>query len=317
MKNIFEIIANYFSRLIKKNERFKTLDEEYNTIKEQSIESEKKLNDTIKKIQKIKDLLNEISLLQMELAYSLNEMAVGDLNITQKLNSFTEVIREIIDEHEYFDTCLTERLLIPLNSFANQYKSLHSREKELETRRNKMEKSKKQMIQSRKKQRNLGKLNELERDYSNKKNHYMKLRNELKNDRSLLLKVMPSVSFDIANQFVREGWGCLMLKRNLWERIQEVFEESDYKSIDSFTSIITSQTSSETNTKMKTSMKDQSNIFNARVLYDYEPKNEKELKLKEGDWIHVFSTDGYWWEGEQNGVVGLFPSNYVIKDVTL
>ena len=122
---------------------------------------------------------------------------------------------------------------------------------------------------------------------------------------------------NLANQFVREGWGCLFLKKNLWERMREVFEDCDCKSIDSYTSIITTQVSSESIIKLSPSEPNESNVFNARILYDYEPKNEKELRLKEGEWIHVLSTDGYWWEGEQNGIVGLFPSNYVIKDISL
>lgn len=317
MTNLYEIIINYLSRIQKKNNQWKTIDEEYTTIKEKSIESEKKLFDTIKKIEKIKELLKEISLLQIDLSYSLNEMAVGDLQITQKLNSFNEVIRDMLYDHQQFDTLLSERLLLPLNSFSNQYKYLHTREKELERRKHLMEKSKKQLIYSRQKRSHIGKIMNMERNYTRKKEFYMKLRNELKNDRTLLLKVMPTISFDIANQFVREGWGCLFLKQTLWERMKEIFEEYDSKSIDLYTSIITSESSSESNKKSNSIISNESSIFNARVLYNYEPKNDKELRLKEGDWIHVLSTDGYWWEGEQNGIIGVFPSNYVIKDISL
>lgn len=53
----------------------------------------------------------------------------------------------------------------------------------------------------------------------------------------------------------------------------------------------------------------------AKVLHDYAPQNEDELKLTKGDTIvvlnkEVFNTEG-WWEGELNGKVGLFPENFV------
>ena len=67
----------------------------------------------------------------------------------------------------------------------------------------------------------------------------MKLRNELQNDRLLLLKVLPTISHCIAQQFVMEGWGCLFLKNTLWNRISKVFQLNSTQSISSFTSIIT------------------------------------------------------------------------------
>ena len=143
--NLFEKVILKITSYLKKNEKNKYIDEEYIMIKEKSLESEKKLLDTIKKIENIKILLKEVSLLQMDLSYSLNEMAVGDLQIVQQLNSFTDVIRELITQQEQFEICLSERLLFPLSSFSNQFKSLQTREKELEKRKHSMEKTMKQI----------------------------------------------------------------------------------------------------------------------------------------------------------------------------
>jgi SH3 domain len=47
-------------------------------------------------------------------------------------------------------------------------------------------------------------------------------------------------------------------------------------------------------------------------LYDYEKLDEDELDIKEGSILKVIEKiDDGWWMGEQNGVTGLFPSNYV------
>lgn len=53
----------------------------------------------------------------------------------------------------------------------------------------------------------------------------------------------------------------------------------------------------------------------AKVMFDYEPENPDELKLTEGDIVVVTNqnipdTEG-WWEGELNGIAGVFPSNFV------
>ncbi|XP_059620996.1 SH3 domain-containing kinase-binding protein 1 [Phlebotomus argentipes] len=51
-----------------------------------------------------------------------------------------------------------------------------------------------------------------------------------------------------------------------------------------------------------------------RVLFPYEPLNEDELELLEGDIITILSKDlpdKGWWKGELRGKVGVFPDNFV------
>uniref|UniRef100_A0A8C8S227 Intersectin 2 n=1 Tax=Pelusios castaneus TaxID=367368 RepID=A0A8C8S227_9SAUR len=48
------------------------------------------------------------------------------------------------------------------------------------------------------------------------------------------------------------------------------------------------------------------------AMYDYVANNEDELSFSKGQIINVLSKDDAdWWQGEINGVTGLFPSNYV------
>ncbi|XP_074847443.1 intersectin-2 isoform X2 [Carettochelys insculpta] len=48
------------------------------------------------------------------------------------------------------------------------------------------------------------------------------------------------------------------------------------------------------------------------AMYDYAANNEDELSFSKGQIINVLNKDDVdWWQGEINGVTGLFPSNYV------
>ncbi|XP_036079855.1 intersectin-2 isoform X2 [Rousettus aegyptiacus] len=48
------------------------------------------------------------------------------------------------------------------------------------------------------------------------------------------------------------------------------------------------------------------------AMYDYVANNEDELNFSKGQFINVLNKDDPdWWQGEINGVTGLFPSNYV------
>uniref|UniRef100_A0A3B3RLK1 Intersectin 2 n=1 Tax=Paramormyrops kingsleyae TaxID=1676925 RepID=A0A3B3RLK1_9TELE len=48
------------------------------------------------------------------------------------------------------------------------------------------------------------------------------------------------------------------------------------------------------------------------TMYDYKAGNEDEMSFSKGQLINVLNKDDAdWWKGELNGVVGLFPTNYV------
>lgn len=51
-----------------------------------------------------------------------------------------------------------------------------------------------------------------------------------------------------------------------------------------------------------------------KVLYAYNPLNEDELKLSEGDVVTILNKelpDKGWWKGELRGKIGVFPDNFV------
>lgn len=56
----------------------------------------------------------------------------------------------------------------------------------------------------------------------------------------------------------------------------------------------------------------------ARVVFDYEAREEGELTIHEGDEVEVLDTDDAWWIGRIGDREGEFPSNYVtVDEITL
>jgi len=57
----------------------------------------------------------------------------------------------------------------------------------------------------------------------------------------------------------------------------------------------------------------QNNAPKCKALYNYTAQENDELTLRKGDIITIIKEHPDWWEGEINGVVGVFPANYVTK----
>ena len=57
-------------------------------------------------------------------------------------------------------------------------------------------------------------------------------------------------------------------------------------------------------------------FFRYRALYNYNPQNDDEVELKEGDIVYVMEKcDDGWFVGtsQRTGIFGTFPGNYVSK----
>lgn len=53
-------------------------------------------------------------------------------------------------------------------------------------------------------------------------------------------------------------------------------------------------------------------VAKCQVLYNYDPQQSDELRIVEGDVINVIhKQEDDWWQGELNGIVGIFPATYV------
>ena len=47
------------------------------------------------------------------------------------------------------------------------------------------------------------------------------------------------------------------------------------------------------------------------VRYEFNPRNQRELSLRQDARVVVLKRQGNWWYGELDGNVGFFPKNYV------
>ena len=53
-------------------------------------------------------------------------------------------------------------------------------------------------------------------------------------------------------------------------------------------------------------------VGECRVLYEYTANESDELTITPGDIIQIIDKyDTEWWQGELNGIVGIFPASYV------
>ncbi|GAT99345.1 hypothetical protein CL6EHI_097070 [Entamoeba histolytica] len=91
-------MRNEMFKLFTKVKRVKTVDQEYQMIREKSIESEKKLFSTLQTIIKLKNTLHEAALLQVEISYSLCEMTLNNLKATQLTNSILNASQDIMNQ---------------------------------------------------------------------------------------------------------------------------------------------------------------------------------------------------------------------------
>jgi len=55
-------------------------------------------------------------------------------------------------------------------------------------------------------------------------------------------------------------------------------------------------------------------LKHVKALYDYTGTDENELSFRTSDVIIILATkpNSLWWQGELNGKIGIFPSNYVV-----
>ncbi|ELP94181.1 hypothetical protein EIN_185880 [Entamoeba invadens IP1] len=296
----------------KKNKKGKTFDEEFQTIRERSRQTEQRLQGVANKISKLKAILQEASILQVDISNCLSELAVDNPHTTQVVNGLYEVTNEILKEQEKYNSSVFYKVEIPLLSFLEQFKILNNRDMELLKRRKEFLKAQSEVTKKKKKNNfeYVEKANEL---YRKQKEKYMALRNEINSDRSVVMRVVPVVVEDITKKMTLEGCGCLRMNDTTWKKLTAVAQNCDKRGVETLCELITPPGKSAVTQEVVLSKI--SSVFHARVVYNYNALKQNELTLREGDWVTVLSSNGQWWEGELNGTVGIFPANYVIRDV--
>jgi signal transducing adaptor molecule len=91
-------------------------------------------------------------------------------------------------------------------------------------------------------------------------------------------------------------------------RSQQPVTNSLYPSMQQPTSTSTAAVTTTTHTN--------GNEKKVKALYDFEAAEDNEVTFKAGDILFITDdSDQHWWKGINNGVEGLFPANFVTKNL--
>ncbi|EDR28864.1 hypothetical protein, conserved [Entamoeba dispar SAW760] len=140
---------------------------------------------------------------------------------------------------------------------------LSRRDCELEERRKKMDKMKQHLVKKKGKKLACSYLISITKKYQESKEEYLEMRNELKNDRNMLLKTFPEIAESIGKGFIREGWGCLLMNSRIWERVSQGLWKDEEKSILEVSDVITN--SIKTHSIQNNITRKPTNVFHGRV----------------------------------------------------
>ncbi|KAL7716089.1 hypothetical protein QTN25_006412 [Entamoeba marina] len=77
-----------FSKMLSHFSVESTMDQEFNVTKERADEAERKLHGVVSKISRLKSILLEAAILQVDISLSLSEIASGDKNVVEEVNAF-------------------------------------------------------------------------------------------------------------------------------------------------------------------------------------------------------------------------------------
>ncbi|GAB1227390.1 hypothetical protein ENUP19_0338G0002 [Entamoeba nuttalli] len=216
---------------------------------------------------------------------------VNDSRIVDILNSIEKTGFEEIEQD----------LIYPLRQHIEYYDDLQRRIDDCHKTRIDMDRHKEKLESLMKKTGKEGKIKEYQIKFDAEKERYSKLRSDIINETECLEEERMTIARPIMSSLLVCYTKYLNSVSKGWKQIEETMKE-----------IPPNFQFSEEQHKIIPVIGAKSEQYKkVQSLYYFEPNEENELLLNEGDIIKVYKEDGEWWYGENNGKTGYFPSNYV------
>lgn len=324
----------------------KTIDDELRELKVELQNMQKRLKKSSSDFSKLPDAGRTSTVCHM------NAMKSG-MEVMADVSCFEEsyaVFEEIDQKESLYGVKIKEEVIEPLKKLMEMLNIIEKRMKTLEQRRLDMDAaaSKVESI-SKKKDDKKHNLPEAEMKFTDAKDNYDYLRNEVVQDTKKALDEVKKQYPQLCVNCLKSYTDYVNELNEIWSKVPEIIKSQEQYTLPSempitpqeqsmvieenvrlmknkSVSIVSDSFAVATTVPVAQSMNSsklppappkksaqQPSASVVVALYDYDATEEGELSFKEGDQIKVLDNSGDWWMGELKGQTGMFPSNYVQK----
>jgi endophilin-A len=311
---------------------------------------QKRLKKSSSDFSKLPDVGRSSTIAHMNAMKSVMEV-MADVSCFEESYS---VFEEMDQKEMLYGVKIKEEVIDPIKKLMEMLNIIERRMKTLEERRLDMDaaSSKVESISKKKEDKQHG-LQEAEIRFTDAKDNYDYLRNEVVHDTKKALDEVKKEYPQLCVNCLKSYTDYVNELNEIWSKVPEIIKSQEQYTIptempitpqeqsmvieenvklmknktisivsDPFAIATTVPVANETAKSMNTSKpppalpKKSIQTPSASVvvaLYDYDATDDGELSFKEGDQIKVIDNSGDWWMGELKGQTGMFPSNYVQK----
>ncbi|BFU21679.1 SH3 domain containing protein [Entamoeba histolytica HM-1:IMSS-B] len=308
----------------------KSEDKEFQNINKEIIEKEKKMKEIIERVSKITTSAEKLIRIPKEVFLILHDCSGEKSKAKEESERMINVFSSMEEGGKHIKEIIYCQVIEPMKIFIEEWKVYYKRINIMKNRKIDMDRHFEKLEQIKKKgQKKQNGKKEAEAKYKASKETYILIRNEIINDISKLNERINEINEKIESSIIlgfTEYINCLNLS---WDKVPEMLRNMNTGDINTQPTYTPNDQSMINETKqhnneikeykyenienvIQESMKKEEEHEEVVVCqFAYSAENETELSLKEGDKIKILNKKGDWWQGECQGNIGFFPSNYV------
>ncbi|GAB1225124.1 hypothetical protein ENUP19_0242G0021 [Entamoeba nuttalli] len=307
----------------------KTVDKEFKNMNKEIIEKEKKIKEIIERVSKIPISAEKLIGIPKEVILILQDCSEEKSKAKEESEKMINVFDSMEEAGKHIKEILYCQVIEPMKIFIEQWNVYYKRINIMKNRKIDMDRHFEKLEQIKKKgQKKQNGMKEAEAKYKASKESYILLRNEIINDINKLNERINEMNEKIERSIMlgfTEYINCLNLS---WDKVPEMLRNMNNGDINTQPTYTPNDQSmineyNQHNNEIKEykyenienmiqqTKKKEEHEEVVVCQFAYSAENETELSIKEGDKIKIVNKKGDWWQGECQGNIGFFPSNYV------